>query len=104
MQDAGVKRDTLRNRCDNGRPAVIGGSGLAQDHTHGGQLRFMGMTPLRFRRPKWGKKYLAGHYEVGPLQLYVSRGVGCVGVSFRIGCPPEVTELTLRSAEFERIS
>jgi uncharacterized protein len=72
-------------------------------HTHGGQLRFMGMTPLQFRRPKWGKKYLAGHYDVGPLQLYVSRGVGCVGVSFRIGCPPEVTEVTLRSAEVQAV-
>ena len=51
------------------------------------------------RRPHWGKRYLAGHYEVGPLQLYVNRGVGCVGVPLRIGCPPEVTDLTLRSAE-----
>jgi len=43
-----VKRDTLRNRCDNGRPAVIGGSGLAQDHTHGGQLLIFHSADARF--------------------------------------------------------
>jgi predicted MPP superfamily phosphohydrolase len=57
----------------------------------------MGMTPIAMRRPLWGKRYLAGHYHVGPLQLYVNQGVGCVGLNLRIGCPPEVTDLTLRS-------
>jgi uncharacterized protein len=65
-------------------------------HTHGGQLRFMGKEPMAMRRARWGKKYLAGHYDLGSLQLYVNRGIGCVGVPWRIGCPPEVTELTLR--------
>ena len=66
-------------------------------HTHGGQLRIMGMPPLAIRRAHWGKKYLTGHYDVGSMQLYVNRGIGCVGVPLRIGCPPEVTELILRS-------
>jgi predicted MPP superfamily phosphohydrolase len=56
---------------------------------------------MAFRLPRWGRKYLAGHYHIGPLQLYVNRGLGCVTVPLRIGCPPEVTELTLRSAEVE---
>jgi predicted MPP superfamily phosphohydrolase len=34
--------------------------------------------------------------------MYVNRGIGCVGVPLRIGCPPEVTELTLRSPELLR--
>lgn len=66
-------------------------------HTHGGQLRFRGKEPAAMRRAKWGKKYLAGHYEVGGLQLYVNRGIGTVGVPMRVKCPPEVTEITLRS-------
>jgi predicted MPP superfamily phosphohydrolase len=66
-------------------------------HTHGGQLCFRGKEPSAMRRAKFGKKYLAGHYEVGSLQLYVNRGIGCVGVPVRIKCPPEVTEITLRS-------
>ncbi len=71
-------------------------------HTHGGQLVFRGRTPMRMRRARFGRKYLAGHYDVGPLQLYVNRGIGCVGVPLRIGCPPEVTEITLRSPEVLR--
>jgi predicted MPP superfamily phosphohydrolase len=71
-------------------------------HTHGGQLVFRGKTPMSLRRARYGKKYLAGRYEVGGLQMYVNRGIGCVGVPLRIGCPPEVTELTLRSPELAR--
>ncbi|MCC6883106.1 MAG: metallophosphoesterase [Verrucomicrobiales bacterium] len=66
-------------------------------HTHGGQLRFLDHTPMAFRRPRWGKNYLAGHYTVGSMQLYVNRGIGCVGVPLRVSCPPEITEITLRS-------
>jgi len=68
-------------------------------HTHGGQLRILGRPPLAFRRARWGKKYLAGCYEVGSVQLYVNRGIGCVGVPLRVMCPPEITEITLRSPE-----
>jgi len=71
-------------------------------HTHGGQLVFRGRAPMSLRRARYGKKYLAGRYEVGGLQMYVNRGIGCVGVPLRIGCPPEVTELTLRSPELLR--
>ncbi|WP_395744989.1 metallophosphoesterase [Prosthecobacter sp.] len=71
-------------------------------HTHGGQLVFRGKEPMGLRRAKFGKKYLAGRYQVGGLQMYVNRGIGCVGIPLRIGCPPEVTELTLRSPELAR--
>lgn len=68
-------------------------------HTHGGQLVFGKNSPSRIRRARHGKKYLAGHYKVGGMELYVNRGIGCVGVPWRIGAPPEVTEITLRSPE-----
>ncbi|QIF03049.1 metallophosphoesterase [Roseimicrobium sp. ORNL1] len=71
-------------------------------HTHGGQLVFMGMQPSIHRRAKWGKKYLAGAYNVGTVRLYVNRGIGTVGVPLRVQCPPEVTEITLRSPELRR--
>ena len=32
------------------------------------------------------------------MQLHVNRGIGTVGIPFRLGCPPEITLLTLRSA------
>lgn len=66
-------------------------------HTHGGQLLLGGLQPMAFRRARWGKKYLAGGYEMGSMQLYVNRGIGCVGVPLRVMCPPEITEITLRS-------
>jgi len=68
-------------------------------HTHGGQLRPFGRPPHALRRARWGKKYLAGRYDVGPVQLYVNRGIGCVGVPLRVLCPPEITEITLLSPE-----
>jgi predicted MPP superfamily phosphohydrolase len=71
-------------------------------HTHGGQMVFRGKTPMSLRRARHGKKYLAGRYTVGGLEMYVNRGIGCVGIPLRIGCPPEVTEITLRSPELAR--
>ena len=68
-------------------------------HTHGGQLVFGKRNPSPIRRARHGKKYLAGYYKVGDLELYVNRGIGCVGLPLRIGAPPEVTEITLRSPE-----
>jgi predicted MPP superfamily phosphohydrolase len=40
-------------------------------------------------------KYAAGMCDIGDSLLYVSRGVGTIGVPFRINCPPEVTLFTL---------
>ncbi len=68
-------------------------------HTHGGQLIFGNLTPSVHRRAKWGKKYLAGAFNVGSVKLYVNRGIGTVGVPLRMKCPPEITEFTLRSPE-----
>jgi uncharacterized protein len=64
-------------------------------HSHGGQVRM----PLwgSLITPKWGQKYVMGHYTVGGSQLYVNRGIGCVGVPLRFACAPEITEITLRS-------
>lgn len=80
--------------------AAAGVKGLQlSGHTHGGQLVFGKNSPSRIRRARHGKKYLAGHYKVGSMELYVNRGIGCVGVPWRIGAPPEVTEITLRSPD-----
>jgi predicted MPP superfamily phosphohydrolase len=64
-------------------------------HSHGGQVRvpFFGSPIL----PKLGQKYYSGHYQVGTLQQYTTRGVGNVGPRLRFNCRPEITVLTLRS-------
>ena len=65
-------------------------------HTHGGQIRLPGIGPLTL--PPLGKKYVAGHFHFGHMQLYVSRGIGTVGLPFRLNCPPELTQITLTRA------
>lgn len=63
-------------------------------HTHGGQIavEILGMSAniARFYTP-----YVYGHYERDGRQIYVSRGLGTVGVPTRVGAPPEVSVLTL---------
>ena len=69
---------------------------ILSGHTHGGQVRLPFLGPLTL--PPNGKRYPEGHYQVGSSQLYVNRGIGTVGVPFRLNCPPEITLSTLRPA------
>ncbi len=69
-------------------------------HSHGGQVRMPLLGSIR--TPSWGKKYVMGHYQLGTMQLYVNRGIGCVGVPVRFACPPEITEITLRAPSSHR--
>jgi predicted MPP superfamily phosphohydrolase len=66
-------------------------------HSHGGQvnLPFIG-PPVR---PYLAQKYHTGRYRLGHMWLYVSRGVGLIRPAVRLNCRPEVTILTLRSAD-----
>jgi uncharacterized protein len=66
---------------------------MLSGHTHGGQIRIP-FVPL-MNLPPLGRKYVEGHFYFGDLQLYVTRGVGTVGVPFRFRCPPEITLITL---------
>lgn len=63
-------------------------------HTHGGQVTMEilseSVTVARFFTP-----YVQGLFRDGPAALYVSRGVGTVGVPVRIGADPEVTLIRL---------
>jgi predicted MPP superfamily phosphohydrolase len=68
---------------------------ILSGHTHGGQIRLPGLRPLSL--PPNGKFYPEGHFNVGSAQLYVNRGIGTVGVPFRLNCPPEITLATLRT-------
>jgi len=67
-------------------------------HTHGGQCRvpIIGYAPIKV---KYGEKYIKGTYAEGPnAKLYVSSGIGTVGVRVRFACPPEIAVLTLENA------
>ncbi len=63
-------------------------------HSHGGQVRL----PIikRLVLPIYGRRYVAGLYDVDGMQLYVNRGLGMVGMPFRFMARPEITVFTLR--------
>lgn len=65
-------------------------------HTHGGQVRLPGLGAIIL--PPMGKKYDQGLYQVEGMWLYTNRGIGLGPVSYRVNCPPEITEFTLVSA------
>lgn len=68
---------------------------MLSGHTHGGQIRLPLIGPLAL--PALGRKYVAGWYPFGPMQLYVNRGIGTVWLPLRLDCPPEISMFTLRS-------
>jgi uncharacterized protein len=65
-------------------------------HTHGGQCRvpFVSYTPAKVA---YGRKYIYGAFARGDSRLFVTRGIGTVGLRVRFACPPEVALLTLRA-------
>ena len=68
---------------------------MLSGHTHGGQVRIPMLGA--FHLPPGGRKYIAGLFPIGHLQLYVNRGIGSVGLPFRFNCRPEITSFTLHA-------
>lgn len=63
-------------------------------HTHGLQMGIVTpsfkWSPAKYFYPDWN-----GLYSEGDQYLYVNRGLGVLGIPFRIGMPPEITVLHL---------
>tara|TARA_B100000609_G_scaffold189243_1_gene176084 strand:+ start:13012 stop:13908 length:897 start_codon:yes stop_codon:yes gene_type:complete len=64
-------------------------------HTHGGQILLPLVGPP-YVPSAFGRKYLHGLVQAPQTQVYISRGVGVVGVPMRLYCQPEIDLLTLR--------
>ncbi|MBV9507568.1 MAG: metallophosphoesterase [Acidobacteriia bacterium] len=83
--------DVFPVAASQGYQLTIGG------HTHGGQVTVeilnQSVNPARVLTP-----YVRGHYQLGGSSLYVTRGIGTVGLPARVGAPPEITLLRLRKA------
>jgi predicted MPP superfamily phosphohydrolase len=67
-------------------------------HTHGGQIvlgRFGNatLTPAAFASP-----YVSGLYRTAETSMYVTRGIGTVGLPMRVNCPAEISRIVLRPA------
>lgn len=62
-------------------------------HTHGGQVRLFGYSPVVPSR--YGNRYAYGHVVEGGKHLVTSGGLGCSIAPIRFGIPPEIVLLEL---------
>ena len=60
-------------------------------HTHGGQVRMLGWSPIA---PTRYRKLVYGHSRLN-CDVIVSGGLGCSIMPFRLGVPPEIVLVTL---------
>jgi hypothetical protein len=64
-------------------------------HTHGGQVRLFGWSPVVPSR--YGNRLAYGHMRTN-CDVIVSGGIGCSIMPFRLGMPPEIVLVTLGGA------
>ena len=62
-------------------------------HTHAGQFKVLGWSPVAFVYDEW-----SGPYSVGKQMINVSDGVGAVLFPFRFGAWPEINVITLKKS------
>lgn len=62
-------------------------------HTHGGQVRLLGYSPVVPSR--YGNRFAYGHIVEENRHLVVSGGLGCSILPMRLGVPPEIVLLEL---------
>ena len=65
-------------------------------HTHGGQVRVFGYSPMVPSR--YGNRYAYGHIVEDDRHLVVSGGLGCSILPVRIGVPPEIVMVDVAAA------
>lgn len=64
-------------------------------HTHGGQVRLLGYSPVVPSR--YGNRYAYGHVVEANRHLVVSGGLGCSILPVRFGVPPEITVIEIEA-------
>jgi len=95
VPDAAVKL-LLMHEPDYADEAPSGFGLQISGHSHGGQIRLPN-HPIHC--PEYGRKYPEGLRQAAHHLVYTTRGVGMMGPQMRFCCPPEVTVLTIHSAE-----
>jgi uncharacterized protein len=65
-------------------------------HTHGGQVRLFGYSPVV--PSSYGNRYAYGHVVEEDRSLIVSGGLGCAIFPVRIGVPPEIDLIDVTAA------
>lgn len=71
-------------------------------HSHGGQFIIPGVETTPFRGPN-STKYPVGLYKVGEMTQYTSKGLGTNSFRIRINCKPEITIITLKTKNKQKI-
>ena len=66
-------------------------------HTHGGQVRLFGWSPIVPSR--FGNRYAYGHVHEEGKDLVVSGGIGCSIMPVRLGVTPEITVIEIGPEE-----
>ncbi|MEQ1949311.1 MAG: metallophosphoesterase [Bryobacteraceae bacterium] len=80
--------DVFPVAAQKGYPLTIGG------HTHGGQVR-VEILGADFNVARFYTPFVDGLYRDGSSSVFVSRGIGTIGVPARLGAPPEVALIRL---------
>ena len=65
-------------------------------HTHGGQVRLFGYSPVVPSR--YGNRFAYGHVVEDDRHLIVSGGLGCSMLPVRLGVPPEIVLVDVAAA------
>jgi len=68
---------------------------MVSGHTHGGQFVLARVLGTVITPAALFSGYIEGLYRRDRSQLYVTRGIGTVGIPVRLNCPPEITLITL---------
>ncbi len=63
-------------------------------HTHGGQVCLPGSIPIKTETKQ--RNFFKGFSRYRETPVYVSSGLGNSGLPFRLFCPPEIVEITLK--------
>jgi predicted MPP superfamily phosphohydrolase len=63
-------------------------------HTHGGQVK-VEILRQELNVARIFTRFIDGEYRAGDAALFVSRGIGTIGVPLRLGAPPEVALVRL---------
>ncbi len=70
---------------------------MLSGHTHGGQIVLVDLLGAKVTPAALVSPYISGRYKLGDAVMYVSRGIGTIGLPIRVNCPPEITLFTLRT-------
>ena len=80
------------------RDAEIRATLTVAGHTHGGQVQLWPRTLFGEEKFDPGSSRLSGIYDVNGRLVFVTPGIGTSILPMRLGVPPEISRLTLRSA------